>query len=126
MIFVDTTVWIEFFRGNSVFVKGLSEKLDTEDVALTTPVLLELLSGARKAELAPLKRVLSALPQFMPTKEEWELCEKWISQSRQAGYSFGVLDLLIAAITRQNNGVLWSLDKDFRFMDKLGFVELFR
>ena len=63
MIFVDTSIWIQYFKGNDPkIVSSLNELLDNNDVALSSVVWLEILSGARRNELPILKRVLSALP----------------------------------------------------------------
>ena len=124
MIFVDTSVWINFFRGHSKIVPALVNLLDNRQVALATPVWLEILSGAKKTEYVTLSRVLSALPRYTPTNDTWTLCEKWIEVSVGKGKRFSIPDLLIAAIATQNGGAIWSLDKDFQQMQTLGFVSL--
>jgi len=125
MIFVDTSVWISFFRGKDATLVGqLSDLLDEDRVALPFPVWIELLAGASRKDSAQLKRVLSALPRFIPTDETWREVESWTTQATKKGQRFGVMDLLIGAITSQEDGAIWSLDQDFKRLARLGFVKL--
>lgn len=127
MIFVDTSVWIEFFKGKDVgLVSRLRQLLDEDLVGLAAPVWLELLNGATSKELPRLRRVLSALPRFYPVgPEDWTRIEAWVGGSRQRGRRFAVADLVIASVAVRNEGRIWSLDRDFRHMEGLGFVETF-
>ncbi len=124
MVIIDTSVWIEFFRGNDEFVPEVRRLLDADEVALAVPVRLELLSGASRAELARLRRVLSALPLLLPAAEVWSKLESWIERAKQSGQRFGAMDLLIAGIAHENESSIWSRDADFVRMQRLGFVRL--
>lgn len=125
MTLVDTSVWIEAFRrGHCPEAEHLRVLLDAGEVAMTSPVRIELLSGSSAADLPRLRRTLSALPLFAPGVETWERMEVWVERSVQAGRRFGVVDLLIAAVADQNDLSVWSLDGDFAEMAKLGFVRV--
>lgn len=124
MIAVDTSVWIDFFRGRAPTVETLSGLLDRDEVALPISVKLEILSGARKSEVLRLERVLSALPMLYPTEGLWKRMEKWVTAGAAAGQRFGVGDLLVAGLTVEHDCTLWSLDSDFARMAKLGMVTL--
>jgi predicted nucleic acid-binding protein len=126
VVFVDTSVWIDFFRGRTKTVQALSNLLDERLVALATPVWLELLSGAKKSEFTTLARVLSALPRYTPSEATWSTCEQWVEVAVAKGKRFGIPDLLIAATCSQHEGALWSIDKDFNQMSTLGFVKLWK
>lgn len=125
MIVIDTSVWIEFFRGsNTHLVERLRRLLDADEVALAAPVRLELLSGATQRELGRLKRVLSALPLLLPSDALWNKLDAWVLAARAKGHRFGALDLLIAGIADDHGAALWSEDADFARMARLGFVRL--
>jgi predicted nucleic acid-binding protein len=127
VIFVDTSVWVDFFRGRTAAVRSeLSALLDADDVALAAPVRIELLSGARRTDAARLRRLLSALPTYRPTDTTWKTMEDWVGRGFVAGQRFGVADLLIAAIAVEFGASLWSLDGDFRRLESLGLIELHR
>ena len=124
MILVDSSVWIEFFRGgDTALTAKLARLLDEDQVAMTPPTRLEILSGASRRDLPRLRRVLSALPLLEPGRSIWEDIERWVETAVARGERFGVGDLLIAAIAAQHAAEIWSLDQDFARMERLGFVQ---
>lgn len=123
MIFVDTSVWVAAFRRRTSREAGhLTVLLDRDEVALAEPVRLELLLGASRRDLPRLRRTLSALPVFQPGASTWALIDVWIDRAVAAGQRFGFADLLIGAVAAEMQGSIWSLDRDFERMAKLGFV----
>jgi predicted nucleic acid-binding protein len=124
VIAVDTSVWIDFFRGRSPAVEKLSILLDRDEVALPVSVRIEILSGAKKSERQRLVRVLSALPVLYPTDALWRRMEDWVVAGAAAGQRFGVGDLLVAALAVEHGCTLWSLDSDFARMARLRMVTL--
>lgn len=125
MVVVDTSVWVEFFRGrDTALVQRLRGLLDTDEVALAAPVRLELLAGARREEVERLRRVLSAVPLLLPPETMWQTLEDWVIRARLEGERFGALDLLIAGIANAHGAVVWSKDADFTRLARLGFVVL--
>jgi len=124
MIAVDTSVWIDFFRGRSPAVDKLSGLLDRDEVTLPVSVRIEILSGAKRSERQRLVRVLSALPVLYPTEALWRRMQGWVVAGAAAGQRFGVGDLLVAALTVEHGCTLWSLDGDFARMARLRMVTL--
>jgi len=124
VIAVDTSVWVDFFRGRQPLGDRVSELLDRDQVALPVPVRVEILSGARRAERPRLARLLSALPLLLPTDATWRQIETWVTTGAAAGHRFGVADLLIAAIAAENDCAVWSEDADFARLARLGLISL--
>lgn len=124
MIAVDTSVWIDFFRGRAPAALKLPLLLDRDEVALPVIVRIEILSGAKKSERQRLIRVLSALPVLYPTDELWRRIDGWMAEGAAAGQRFGVGDLLVAALAVEHGCTLWSLDNDFARMARLRMVTL--
>lgn len=125
MIFVDTSVWIDAYRGG-VRAAPLADLLDRRAVALASIVRLEILGGASKATLPQLRRTLSALPTFAPSADTWTLLDRWIERTVAAGEQFGAADLVIAALASERGGQIWSLDADFARLAKLRLVRLWK
>jgi predicted nucleic acid-binding protein len=127
MIFVDTSVWVAAFRSRAGReADHLTSLLDADAVALAAPVRVEILSGASNEDRPRLRKVLSALPVYFPTMETWKRIDAWIDQAGRAGERFGFADLLIAALSADRGGSIWSLDSDFDRMEKLAFVTCHR
>lgn len=127
MIFVDTSIWVKALRfGESPEARHLASLVDAGPVALAAPVRIEILAGASTRDHVRLRRVLSALPLFLPTERTWTLIDGWLHRARTAGERFGFADLLIAAIAADNSGPIWSLDADFARMARVGFLKLHR
>ena len=124
MIVVDTSIWIDFFRGRTPTVETLSDLLERDEVAMPIPVKIEILSGARRIELGHLDRLLSALPVLHPTDETWKRVEAWVTTGRAVGHRFGFGDLLIAAVAAEHDCAIWSADRDFARLARLGLVTL--
>ena len=124
MIVVDTSVWIAARRQKRV-ADTLRSLLEADEVALALPVRLELLAGIPAYQRRDFVKTYGALPQLHPTKETWLALPAWIERATDAGERFSIPDLLIASSTAGIGGLVWSLDKDFERMEKLGFVSLY-
>lgn len=126
MIVVDTSVWIAALRSaKSREAAVLGALFEADEVALPTPVRVEILSGASKADFPTLRRTLSALPLVVPTDDTWRTVDGWIEQAVHAGQRFGFGDLLIGALARDIGALVWSLDADFARMQRLKMVDLY-
>ena len=124
MIVVDTSVWIAAQRRPNVN-RTLQSLLDADEVSLALPVRLELWAGVAKQDRKAHRAAFGALPQLVPTEDTWLPITNWIATAADAGERFAVSDLLIAALTTEIGGLVWSLDKDFARMEQLGFVSLY-
>jgi len=126
VILVDTSVWVAALRdAESPEAKALRSLLDDDRAALAWPVRIEILSGASGREQHRLRRLLAALPCWLPRPQTWTTMEEWVKQAASAGERFAVGDLLIGAVAAENGAAVWSLDSDFRRLAGLGLVGLF-
>ena len=126
MIFVDTSVWVAALRsGSGREGTHLKELLDRDAVALAVIVRLEILMGANARDRVTLRRALSGLPVHAPGTQTWERIEEWIDVASPAGHTFGIADLLVAALAHEQDAELWSLDQDFERMARLDLVRAY-
>jgi len=124
VIVVDTSVWIDAHRRPAgSHAARLRSLLDADEVALALPVRLELLAGVARRDRAALTRALSALPVLRPTDDTWSLIEGWIPQAADKGQRFALADLVIAALTAEIGGLVWSLDEDFEQLERMKFIQ---
>ena len=124
MIVVDTSVWIDAHRRPSRAVAAaLRSLLDADEVALALPVRLELAAGVSRRDRPALLRGLSALPVLRPSDETWTMIERWVLAAADKGHRFALSDLVIAALTNEISGLVWSLDEDFAQLERLKMVQ---
>jgi predicted nucleic acid-binding protein len=125
VIAVDTSVWVAALRKDGTEARILRTLLDEDSVLLPVPVKIELLSGTSRRHRGALRSALSALPLAYPTDETWRLMEGWTDRTTRAGVSFGVGDLLIAAIAHESGALVWSLDAAFERLARLRAIGLY-
>src|SRR3989338_643130 len=118
MILVDTSVWIDFFRGaDTVFRRTLRELIETEeDICLTSIHLTEVLQGIKsEIEFQQTRRHLLMFPvltindtdTYIHAANIYRLCRQRGTTVRKT------VDCIIAAAAIENNLTLMHNDRDF-------------
>ncbi len=117
MTLVDTSAWIEFFRRTgSPAHQALRTAIDAERVAVTEPVVMELLVGARDpADAAELQSILGGFPMMSVSGiESWEMAAQLHRACRRAGQIVrSQLDCVIAAVAIREGVPVLHADRDF-------------
>ena len=117
MILVDTSVWIEYDRATgSAADQRLADLIATGGpVAVTEPVMMEVLAGARTDELeARLRRLLDRfdLLAFEPVAD-FPGAARIYRRCRAAGITpRGMLDCMVAAVAWRCDATLLAHDAD--------------
>lgn len=106
-------------------LSALDSLIDADEVVLARPVRLELWAGTPKRHRAELARTLSALIQAVPSEETWASLPARVERATDAGEWFSLSDHLIAALSEEVGGLVWSMDSDFDRMERLGLVRLY-
>ncbi len=113
LIMVDTSVWIDYFRGTETQLDPL---IDNNLIATNSIILAELLPSLwlrREHELAALLQEVRCLTLDI----QWENAMQMQLQCLQAGANgIGIADLLIAQNAQQHQCKLYSSDKHFKLM----------
>lgn len=113
MILVDTSVWIEFLRGN---IQPLQPG-DFRQFATSGPILQEVLQGLRAGTASEVfeKRIrsLPCLSDPVPLGLFLDAAEIY-REGRRKGHTIrSTTDCLIAAIAIDNGVPIWHRDRDF-------------
>ena len=105
MVLVDTSVWVDHFRGgNSQLVK----LLNYGDVLCHHFIIGELACGNIKNRKQILS-LLQALPEAIQASNQEIL--KFIEINNLSGKGLGYIDIHLLAATFLSNTTLWTLDK---------------
>ncbi len=121
MILVDSTVWIDFFKGaDSIFRRKLHQLIEEEEgVCLTAINLTEILQGIRSdTDFERTRRYLLLFPLFSARNLDTYIHAAKIYRTcqRSGNTVRKTVDCLIAAIAIENILSLFHNDRDF---DKL-------
>ena len=123
-LFVDTSVWVEFFRG--VPLRPLEEALHDGLVVLAPIVAAELLSAPlSKAERLSLAGFLEDLPLHPTPIEHWLAVGALRAQLSKKGLSMSTPDAHVAACAIEADALLWSNDAIFQKVAKASALRLF-
>ncbi len=121
MILIDTSAWIEFFRGKDPVASLVDEALAMNQAALCGPVEAELRRGlANERERATVLPLLEACHFLSQPESLWEEAGDLGFALRRRGVTPKTLDLLIAVHALSHGTSLLTLDKDFAAMHKAG------
>ena len=122
---VDTSVWVDFFRGVSA-VKGFLEKLVEKDIVFTAgPILFELLQGIKSSEEKDqVKEALLSMNYLEITPLDWEGAALLSRELRAKGFTIPITDLLIAQLAKRHNLEVISLDPHFDHIPGLNHRKL--
>jgi len=121
VILVDTSAWIDFFRGRGRVAEQVDQLLETDEAALCGPVVTELRRGLRSS--AERDHVLSLLSGCHVLDQPVRLWEEtgeigWYLGRR--GAAVKSLDLLIAAYALAHDVPILTADRDFALMRRVG------
>lgn len=120
-ILIDTSVWIEYFRGkNSNLVKQCNYLMEEGLLVLCAPVKAEILSGVTtENRFKRLKFLLDVFQCFDLPFDAWDKCAELRFKLARKGIQAELVDLLIAYTSLFNNLSLCTFDNDFRRIAKV-------
>lgn len=132
MIVLDTSILSLAFRrrrrtGNPPSV-GVLREMIAADVPLAVPgiVAQELLSGVRTDEqFRTIEKGLAGFPVLLAAERHHIRAARIINSCRSKGIACSTVDALIAALTTEEGGRLFTADADFRRIASCCELELF-
>ena len=129
MILADTSAWVEYdWATGSAVDRRLGELIAAEGpIAVTEPVIMEVLAGARsEAREADLRRLLLRfhLCRF-DAAADFESAARIYRRCRQAGITpRGLVDCMIAAVAWRSQATLLACDVDLDRVARIIGLEL--
>jgi predicted nucleic acid-binding protein len=129
VILADTSAWVEYDRATGSAVDLRLTELIAADgpIAVTEPVIMEVLAGARTdAREADLRRLLLRFHLYpFDAVADFEGAARIYRRCRQAGITpRGLVDCMIAAVARRHEATLLACDVDLERLARVIGVEL--
>ena len=129
MILADTSAWIEYDRATgSPADQRLTDLIATDGpVAVTEPVIMEVLAGARSdAREADLRRLLLRFHLYhFDAVADFDGAVRIYRQCRQAGITpRGLIDCMIAAVAWRQRAAVLACDADLDRVVRVIGIEL--
>lgn len=114
-VLVDSSVLVQAQRQpHSETAKQLLDLLDSSSIAVTGPVLIEYLRGARSQEgLEFLIDRVTSLPFLETDQQVWLIAARLSNRLMRGGFTISVPDATIAATAIRHDVPLYTLDNDF-------------
>ena len=97
MILIDTDVLIAHLRGVTAAHAWLRENAERDSLAISALTIVEITSGMRSAERAPVHRLLSAIPAIPVSELISFRAGEWGREYRRSHQGVSSVDLVIAA-----------------------------
>ncbi len=111
MIVLDTSIWIEFFRGNQSYSPIVKDLLEKRSILAVECIFGELLQGAlSRREQTVIESYWKNLPKSS-SEEVFIEAGKYSSDNRLHIKGVGLIDCVIVISCRKYKAQLWSLDK---------------
>lgn len=131
MILADTSAWVEYDRATGSAVDERLTGLIRDDgpLAVTEPVLMEVLAGARDARRERALRRLLLRFDFLPfdAAADFEAAARIYRRCRREGITpRGMVDCLIASVARRHDATLLAHDLDLARIARVAGIDLDR
>ncbi|WP_061209325.1 PIN domain-containing protein [Leptospira borgpetersenii] len=111
MILVDTSVWIEFFRGNEPYFSELKELIESSEVLVHEVVFGELLQGCKnKNEVSFILEYWKNL-NTLTSDGNFLSAGKLSFESKHIDKGIGLIDSVLINEVKSNKLRFWTLDK---------------
>jgi predicted nucleic acid-binding protein len=126
-ILIDTSVWIDYFKGNDAnFHNKLDKALTHCHIYIPKVVLAELFQGAKtEKEIAVIGDFIEAFHIIDQKEDTWLKAGRLSYSMKRKGVTVHIIDCYIAVIASENGCSIFSLDEHFKSIKKFLHIELF-
>jgi len=124
-LLVDSSIWIEFFRGKPDVVRRMDAALEQDRVAVCGPIVAEVLSGTRtRSDFVRVKDAFEGLALLPDPVDAWPRVGEARFALARRGTQAALIDVLIALTAAEAGHALLTRDSDFRRIAAVIPVEL--
>jgi predicted nucleic acid-binding protein len=129
VILVDTSAWVEYDRATASTVeRRLTELITTDaDIAVTDPVVMEVVAGARDDQRAnDLRRLLLRFDLLrFDAAVDFDAAAHMYRACRRVGVTpRGMIDCMIASVARRTGAAVLAHDTDFARLAAVVGIEM--
>ncbi|RZD16006.1 MAG: PIN domain nuclease [Candidatus Acididesulfobacter guangdongensis] len=114
-VLVDTSVWIDYFKGQSDYIATLIDAIITENnIYVPKVVIAELIQGCKsEKELSIIEDFLDAFFIIDSSENTWINAGNLSFLMKKRGKTVNLIDCYIAVIANENDCKILTLDKHF-------------
>lgn len=110
-IILDTSIWIEFFKGKAEYFERCQQFLENAEIKTIEIIFGELLQGAlNKREVEMIKAYCELIPKI-EIENLFLLAGEFSKDEKLISKGIGLIDSCIITATIRSNSKLWTLDK---------------
>ena len=125
MVLVDSSVWIEYFKGNESTLP-LNELIDNNSLCINDLILSELLPSINQKNEIDLKELLLTITKIELEIDWHQIIAMQTLNLRNGINKVGIADLIIVQNAIKNDLALFAFDKHFILMSDLHDLRIFK
>ena len=114
-ILVDTSVWIDYFKGQNGYIVNLMDAILTKNsIYVPKVVIAELMQGCKsEKEISVVEDFLDAFYIIDNSENTWIKAGKLSFSMKKQGKTVNLIDCYISVIASENDCAVFTLDKHF-------------
>jgi predicted nucleic acid-binding protein len=125
MILIDSSVWIEYFKGNKNSLP-LNKLIDLNNVCTNDLILSELIPAINQKKESDIKNLLLEITKI-PLRINWnDIIQMQTLNLKNGINKIGIPDLIIAQNAVNNNLEIFSMDNHFFLMAKYHKLKIYK
>ena len=118
MVLVDTSVWIDYFKGKEA-ARPLNELIDSNTICINDLILAELIPSINHKKEYELKELLESVYRVTVTIDWNSIIAMQTINLKNGINNAGISDLVIVQNAIENDLEIFAFDKHFKLMKEL-------
>lgn len=119
-VLLDSSVWIDAFRGKTPHIVAVTQTLLNDDrILICGPVIFEIKRGLRPPDRKKILPLLDALIRLSVEETVWDAAGDLDASLRKKGITIPPMDVIIAQVCLHHKVSLFTLDEHFSSISNL-------